>query len=133
MAAYICSPDTISVAQMAKLVDALCSGRSARKGVLVRIQFWAHKMDKSKIASVCPFLFSGKPASMLCIGLNGFVQSSGSIMASIKNEFFGENRTNNLPLLLHISVFIKLLKSYKGFYRIVQQGFYIVCIFCDIH
>lgn len=29
-------------AQMAKLVDALCSGRSARKGVLVRIQFWAH-------------------------------------------------------------------------------------------
>ena len=30
-----------SVAQMAKLVDALCSGRSARKGVLVRIQFWA--------------------------------------------------------------------------------------------
>ena len=28
-------------AQMAKLVDALCSGRSARKGVLVRIQFWA--------------------------------------------------------------------------------------------
>jgi hypothetical protein len=28
---------------MAKLVDALCSGRSARKGVLVRIQFWALK------------------------------------------------------------------------------------------
>ena len=27
---------------MAKLVDALCSGRSARKDVLVRIQFWAH-------------------------------------------------------------------------------------------
>jgi hypothetical protein len=37
------TPDTISVAQMAKLVDALCSGRSARKGVLVRIQFWARK------------------------------------------------------------------------------------------
>ena len=36
------TPDTISVAQMAKLVDALCSGRSACKGVLVRIQFWAH-------------------------------------------------------------------------------------------
>ncbi len=35
------TPDTISVAQMAKLVDALCSGRSACKGVLVRIQFWA--------------------------------------------------------------------------------------------
>ncbi len=32
-----------TVAQMAKLVDALCSGRSARKGVLVRIQFWALK------------------------------------------------------------------------------------------
>ena len=28
-------------AQVAKLVDALCSGRSARKGVLVRIQSWA--------------------------------------------------------------------------------------------
>ena len=28
-------------AQMAKLVDALCSGRSVRKDVLVRIQFWA--------------------------------------------------------------------------------------------
>ena len=33
---YICCP-----AQMAKLVDALCSGRSVRKDVLVRIQFWA--------------------------------------------------------------------------------------------
>lgn len=30
-------------AQMAKLVDALCSGRSAGNGVLVRIQFWARK------------------------------------------------------------------------------------------
>ncbi len=30
-------------AQMAKLVDALCSGRSAFTGVLVRIQFWAQK------------------------------------------------------------------------------------------
>lgn len=29
---------------MAKLVDALCSGRSARKGVLVRIQFWAQNL-----------------------------------------------------------------------------------------
>jgi hypothetical protein len=29
------------IAQMAKLVDALCSGRSVRKDVLVRIQFWA--------------------------------------------------------------------------------------------
>ena len=28
-------------AQVAKLVDALCSGRSVRKDVLVRIQFWA--------------------------------------------------------------------------------------------
>lgn len=37
------TPDTISVAQMAKLVDALCSGRSACKGVLVRIQFWARQ------------------------------------------------------------------------------------------
>jgi hypothetical protein len=30
-----------ALAQMAKLVDALCSGRSVRKDVLVRIQFWA--------------------------------------------------------------------------------------------
>lgn len=31
-------------AQVAKLVDALCSGRSVRKDVLVRIQSWAlHK------------------------------------------------------------------------------------------
>jgi hypothetical protein len=28
---------------MAKLVDALCSGRSAGNGVLVRIQFWAQR------------------------------------------------------------------------------------------
>ena len=28
-------------AQVAKLVDALCSGRSVRKDVLVRIQSWA--------------------------------------------------------------------------------------------
>ncbi len=44
-------------AQMAKLVDALCSGRSAGNGVLVRIQFWALKMDKSEILLVCPFSF----------------------------------------------------------------------------
>ena len=30
---------------MAKLVDALPSGGSARKGVLVRIQFWALKAE----------------------------------------------------------------------------------------
>ena len=30
-------------AQVAKLVDALCSGRSVRKDVLVRIQSWALK------------------------------------------------------------------------------------------
>ena len=29
------------IAQVAKLVDALCSGRSVRKDVLVRIQSWA--------------------------------------------------------------------------------------------
>jgi hypothetical protein len=32
-----------SKAQMAKLVDALCSGRSAFTGVQVRILFWAQK------------------------------------------------------------------------------------------
>ena len=31
---------------MAKLVDALCSGRSVRKDVLVRIQFWAPRPSK---------------------------------------------------------------------------------------
>ncbi len=42
---------------MAKLVDALCSGRSARKGVLVRIQFWA--LEKGcKSDDLQPFLFS---------------------------------------------------------------------------
>jgi hypothetical protein len=37
MNSYICCPN----AQMAKLVDALPSGGSVRKDVLVRIQFWA--------------------------------------------------------------------------------------------
>ena len=37
----------ISDAQVAKLVDALCSGRSARKGVLVRIQSWAPKKSRT--------------------------------------------------------------------------------------
>ena len=32
---------TTKSAQVAKLVDALCSGRSVRKDVLVRIQSWA--------------------------------------------------------------------------------------------
>jgi hypothetical protein len=35
-----------ALAQVAKLVDALCSGRSVRKDVLVRIQFWA--LEKGK-------------------------------------------------------------------------------------
>lgn len=40
---------------MAKLVDALCSGRSARKGVLVRIQFWARKPYKLPVYKVFSF------------------------------------------------------------------------------
>lgn len=40
---------------MAKLVDALCSGRSARKGVLVRIQFWAQKPYKLSVYKVFSF------------------------------------------------------------------------------
>ena len=40
---------------MAKLVDALCSGRSARKGVLVRIQFWAQKPYKLPVYKVFSF------------------------------------------------------------------------------
>ena len=40
---------------MAKLVDALCSGRSARKGVLVRIQFWAQKPYRLPVYKVFSF------------------------------------------------------------------------------
>ena len=39
---------THSPAQVAKLVDALCSGRSVRKDVLVRIQSWALKHPVKK-------------------------------------------------------------------------------------
>ena len=39
---------------MAKLVDALCSGRSVRKDVLVRIQFWALEKTQQVVGS---FLF----------------------------------------------------------------------------
>jgi hypothetical protein len=53
---YICSPERKN-AQVAKLVDALCSGRSVRKDVLVRIQSWAPQ----KALQFCKaFLFSGK-------------------------------------------------------------------------
>ena len=42
---YLLSTDnsqlSTKTAQVAKLVDALCSGRSVRKDVLVRIQSWA--------------------------------------------------------------------------------------------
>ena len=38
-------PNTEKDAQMAKLVDALGSGRSAGNGVLVRIQFWAPEKE----------------------------------------------------------------------------------------
>ncbi len=42
---------------MAKLVDALCSGRSARKGVLVRIQFWAQKKTQRLLGLfLCPII-----------------------------------------------------------------------------
>ncbi len=37
-------------AQVAKLVDALCSGRSVRKDVLVRIQSWAHRLKPALVA-----------------------------------------------------------------------------------
>lgn len=39
---------------MAKLVDALCSGRSAFTGVLVRIQFWAQSSANAGL-----FYFAG--------------------------------------------------------------------------
>jgi hypothetical protein len=44
---------------MAKLVDALCSGRSVRKDVLVRIQFWAQSLS-DEIGRA--FLFGSLPA-----------------------------------------------------------------------
>ena len=44
-------------AQMAKLVDALCSGRSARKGVLVRIQFWARKTENRSRSGFSVFVY----------------------------------------------------------------------------
>jgi hypothetical protein len=44
-------------AQVAKLVDALCSGRSARKGVLVRIQSWALKWTNRKLIRFVHFHF----------------------------------------------------------------------------
>lgn len=49
-------------AQMAKLVDALCSGRSVRKDVLVRIQFWALQKEFCNIAEL--FLFTYPSTSM---------------------------------------------------------------------
>ena len=52
---------TVLIAQVAKLVDALCSGRSVRKDVLVRIQSWAQIIiSKSYKSMVCKiFLFPG--------------------------------------------------------------------------
>jgi hypothetical protein len=38
-------------AQVAKLVDALCSGRSVRKDVLVRIQSWALERGRARVES----------------------------------------------------------------------------------
>jgi hypothetical protein len=52
------SPEQGKDAQMAKLVDALCSGRSVRKDVLVRIQFWALQKKQSVTAA---FLFYTSP------------------------------------------------------------------------
>lgn len=45
------------IAQVAKLVDALCSGRSARKGMLVRIQSWAPTLTTCLPAYRQAFLF----------------------------------------------------------------------------
>jgi hypothetical protein len=42
---------------VAKLVDALCSGRSIRKDVLVRIQSWA----PLRTVNSSPFIFSENP------------------------------------------------------------------------
>jgi hypothetical protein len=42
-------PSQFIVAQMAKLVDALPSGGSVRKDVLVRIQFWAQSRSNKML------------------------------------------------------------------------------------
>ncbi len=49
---YICTPQR--EAQVAKLVDALCSGRSVRKDVLVRIQ------REAQVAKLVDALCSGR-------------------------------------------------------------------------
>ncbi len=50
-------PETqIKTAQVAKLVDALCSGRSVRKDVLVRIQSWAQEAEGVCYVQFLPFL-----------------------------------------------------------------------------
>lgn len=38
---FVCKFTSIKIAQMAELVDALASGASTRKGVEVRVLFWA--------------------------------------------------------------------------------------------
>ena len=42
----------VEIAQMAKLVDALPSGGSVRKDVLVRIQFWAQYIEQNLCISI---------------------------------------------------------------------------------
>ena len=65
---YICNPS----AQMAKLVDALCSGRSVRKDVLVRIQFWAQtkKSEERWSEERCPPLFIFSPLALFVVLAN---------------------------------------------------------------
>ncbi len=55
---YICIPLVLKgYAQVAKLVDALCSGRSACKGVMVRIHSWALTKILEKRIKIYPFFY----------------------------------------------------------------------------
>ena len=76
-------------AQVAKLVDALCSGRSVRKDVLVRIQSWAQAVltksewlfcfSEASLLAKAPILFSNIffiPLSM-CMFLNAEEAQTG--------------------------------------------------------
>ncbi len=55
-------------AQVAKLVDALCSGRSVRKDVMVRIHSWAQKRKGYQ-----PFLFLLSQKSTLISNLTIYI------------------------------------------------------------
>jgi hypothetical protein len=71
------------IARVAKLVDALCSGRSVRKDVLVRIQSRAPQWTNRKMIRFVHFF--------LAPTLIGFTEASGSTSKSAQKEVSGYN------------------------------------------